>query len=110
MISGVPVGAQIAWLSSSSSGWPLEVTRVAELTNCAVTHGPLPAVGGGSVQPAITYGLAMVTVGMPLTVTRGLGTVGCAWPACEQSTVAPTWRRVPGMATRSFLDHHQGAV
>jgi hypothetical protein len=54
MISGVPVGAQIAWLSSNSSGWPFEVMRTAELTNCAVTHGPLPLGGGGMAQPATT--------------------------------------------------------
>jgi hypothetical protein len=32
----------------------------------------------------------MVTVGWPLTSTRGFGTVGCACPACVQITVAPT--------------------
>jgi len=46
--------------------------------NCAVTHGPLPAGGGGKAQPATTYGPVIVTVGCPITVTRGLGTVGCA--------------------------------
>jgi len=35
---------------------------------------------------------------MPVTVTRGLGTVGCACPAWEQRTVAPTWSKKPGMA------------
>ena len=75
-ISGVPVGAQIAWLSNSSKGWPLEVTRTADVTNCAVTQGPLPAGGGGNAHPATTYGALKVTVGMPLTVTLGLGTVG----------------------------------
>src|SRR5262245_13439981 len=90
MISGVPVGAQIAWLSSNNNGWPFEMTRVAAVTNCAVTHGPLAAGGGGSAQPATTYGVGSVTVGMPFTNTRGLGAVGCACPACEQSAVAPT--------------------
>ena len=52
MSSGVPVGAQIAWLSSSSSGWPFDVTRSAEVIHCAVTHGPLPALGGGIAHPA----------------------------------------------------------
>jgi hypothetical protein len=33
MISGVPVGAQIAWLSSNNSGCPFEVMRVAAVTN-----------------------------------------------------------------------------
>lgn len=73
---GVPVGAQIAWLSKQSSGCPLEVTRVAALTNCAVTQGPLAAIGGGSTQPAISHGPGIATVGCPLTVTRGLGTLG----------------------------------
>jgi hypothetical protein len=31
--SGVPVGAHIAWLSCKSSGWPLEVIRVAAVMN-----------------------------------------------------------------------------
>ena len=52
--SGVPVGAQMAWLSSSSTGCPFDVTRVAAVTHCAVTHGPLAAGGGGSAQPATT--------------------------------------------------------
>jgi hypothetical protein len=30
--NGVPLGAQIAWLLSTTNGWPLEVTRV-EPTN-----------------------------------------------------------------------------
>jgi hypothetical protein len=63
MMRGVPVGVQIAWLSSSSSGWPFDVTRVAAVIHCAVTHGPFPAVGGGSAQPAMTYGPGIVTVG-----------------------------------------------
>jgi len=32
-------------------------------------------------QPVIMYGLAIVVIAMPLTVTRGNGTIGCAWPA-----------------------------
>jgi len=72
----VPVGTHNAWLSSSSSGCPLEVIRVAEVTNCAVTQGPFAAGGGGSAHPATTYGDAIVTVGCPLTVTRGFTTVG----------------------------------
>jgi hypothetical protein len=51
---GVPVGTQIAWLSSRSNGWPFENTRVAHVTNCAVTHGPFAAGGGGNAQPATT--------------------------------------------------------
>src|SRR5215210_7591643 len=97
---GVPVGAQMAWLSNNSSGTPLDKTRVAEVTHCAVTQGPFAAGGGGSVQPATTYGLARVTVGWPPTSTRGLGTVGWACPPCEQRTVAPTWSRKPGIFFR----------
>ena len=33
MMTGVPVGMQVAWLSNRSRGWPLEVTRVAAVTN-----------------------------------------------------------------------------
>jgi hypothetical protein len=78
IIRGVPVGAQIAWLSNSNNGCPLEVIRVAEVIHCAVTHGPLPAIGGGIAQPAMTQTSAMVSVGMPLTVTRGFTATGCA--------------------------------
>jgi hypothetical protein len=48
------VGTQMAWLSNNKSGCPFEVTRVAALTNCAVTHGPFAGGGGGKAQPAIT--------------------------------------------------------
>ena len=42
-------------------------------------------------QPATTYGVrACVTTGCPLTSTRGMGAVGCAWPPCAHITVAPT--------------------
>jgi hypothetical protein len=51
---GVPVGAQIDWLSNSRSGCPFEKTRVAPTNHCAVTQGPLPAMGGGMAQPATT--------------------------------------------------------
>jgi hypothetical protein len=51
MSSGAPVGAQIAWLSSNNRGCPFELTRVAAVTNCAVTQGPFAAGGGGSAQP-----------------------------------------------------------
>jgi hypothetical protein len=78
MIRGVPVGTHTAWLSSNSSGWPFEVTRVEPVTNWAVTQGPFAAGGGGNEQPAMTYGLVIATVGWPLTSTRGFGTVGCA--------------------------------
>jgi hypothetical protein len=70
----VPVGAQTAWLSCKSTGNPLEVTRTALVTHCAVTQGPL--AGGTNGQPATTYGAAFITMGWPLKVTRGLVTVG----------------------------------
>jgi hypothetical protein len=101
MTSGVPVGAQIAWLSWHSSGCPFDVTRVAELVNCAVMHGPFAAGGGGSAQPAIIHGPDNATVGWPLTSTRGLGTIACAWPAWVQITVAPTCSRNPGIVHSS---------
>ncbi|MBX3234566.1 MAG: hypothetical protein KF814_00320 [Nitrospiraceae bacterium] len=85
-INGVAVGVHIAWLSSNNSGCPFDVTLVDAVTNCAVTQGPLAAGGGGNAQPATTYGLEIATVGWPLTVTRGFGTVGCACPACEHIT------------------------
>jgi hypothetical protein len=72
-----------------TSGWPVDVTRVAPTDHCPVTHGPLPP-GGTNAHPATAYGAAIVVAGMPETITRGLGTVGTAWPPCEHSTVAPT--------------------
>jgi hypothetical protein len=54
IIKGVPLGAHNAWLSSSTSGCPFEVTRVDPVTHCAVTHGPFAPGGGGNVQPATT--------------------------------------------------------
>src|SRR5262245_33841720 len=79
------------------------------MMNCAVTHGPLPAGGGGNVQPATVYSVGSVMIGCPPTFTRGLGTVGCAWPACAHSTVAPMCRRKPGMSDhleRAAVDGH----
>jgi hypothetical protein len=48
-----------------STGCPPEVTRVAAEAgmNVAVTQGPLPALGGGIVQPAIEYGAVATTIG-----------------------------------------------
>jgi len=78
--SDVPVGTHTAWLSDKRSGCPFDVTRTADVMNRAATHGPFAAGGGGSGQPAITYGGVGITVGIPDTVTRGFGAVGCAWP------------------------------
>src|SRR6266446_3299269 len=107
--SGVPLGAQIAWLLSTTNGCPLEVTRVEPTNHCAVTHGPFAAGGGGRAHTATAYGAAIVTVASPRTVTRGLGTVGCACPPCEHNTVAPTCTRKPGISDhhqRYFVNHH----
>lgn len=98
IMSGVPVGAQIAWLSSKRPGWPATVTRVAAVTNCAVTQGPFAAGGGGSAQPATRYGEAIVTTGWPDTTTRGFGVTGVACPACEHKTVAPRCNKKPGIS------------
>src|SRR4051812_2714114 len=100
-MSGVPVGVQMAVLVCSSTGWPPAMTRTAELVYCAVTQGPLPAFGGGIAQPATAYVHEMVTAGWPLSSTRGIGAVGVAWPACEHSTVAPTWSNGPGIRSPS---------
>jgi hypothetical protein len=54
IISGVPVGAQMAWLLCTRRGCPFDVTLVVPLSHCAVTQGPFAAVGGGSVHPEIT--------------------------------------------------------
>src|SRR5215472_9883444 len=71
--------------------------RVAPVTNCAETQGPFAAGGGGNAHPATTNGEVIEMVGCPDTVTRGLGTVAWACPACEQRTVAPTCSRKPGI-------------
>jgi hypothetical protein len=83
----VPVGAQTAWLSFVKTGVPPALTRVAALVHCALTQGPLPAVGGGRVQPATVYELVCVTIGWPPTLTRGLDPAACACPACIHCTV-----------------------
>src|SRR4051794_29120186 len=95
-ISGVPVGAQIATPVMMASGWPNDTTRTAPTTHWPVTHGPLPP-GGTKGHPATAYGAPMVAAGMPDTNTRGLGTVGTAWPPCAHSTVAPTCKIGPGI-------------
>jgi len=80
-----------------ATGCPIEVTLIAPTTHWAVTQGPLPA-GGANAHPATAYGAAIVAIGMPVSVTRGLGAVGMAFPPCEQRTVAPVCKIGPGMA------------
>jgi hypothetical protein len=96
MIMGVPLGAQIDVLDCTSIGCPFESTRVVPVSHVPLTHGPFAAIGGGSAQPAITYGLLISTLGAPVSMTRGFGTVGMACPAWEQNTWAPTCTRNPG--------------
>jgi hypothetical protein len=62
-IKGVPLGAQMATLSRSKTGWPVAITRSELVTNCAVTQGPFAAGGGGNAQPATTQGQAIVVTG-----------------------------------------------
>jgi hypothetical protein len=87
-MSGVPVGTQVAIPVMMATGWPCDSTCCAPIIHCAVAQGPLPA-GGTKGQPAMLYGAAMVAMGMPLTMTTGLGVVGIAWPPCAQRTTAP---------------------
>jgi hypothetical protein len=78
-ISGVPFGAQTAWLSISTTGWPFDITRVAATTHVAVTQGtgPPETLNG---HPATTHGAVITTLGWPLTITLGFGAVGVAVP------------------------------
>jgi hypothetical protein len=99
--SGVPVGTQVATPVNNSSGWPLEVTRVAPTVHCAVTQGP--GEGGTNGQPATVQGPDNVTEGAPDSSRFGFGTVGIAWPPCEHVTVAPTCRTNPGTVLPSFF-------
>lgn len=69
------MGAQMAWLSSSKTGKPLESMRVAPVTQLAVTHG-LGAPETLNGQPATMYGVGCITIGWPFTKTLGLVTVG----------------------------------
>jgi len=61
-------------------------TRVAAVSHWTLTHGPGDEVKG---HPATTYEVGCAVTGRPLTRTGKNGSVGCASPPCEQSTVAP---------------------
>jgi hypothetical protein len=63
IISGVPLGIQMAWLSSSSTGMPVEVMRVAPVTHWAVTQGNGLPAGVRKGQPATTNGIGCSTIG-----------------------------------------------
>jgi len=102
--SGVPVGIQVATLSCSSTGCPIEVTRTAAVVHCAVAQGGcVPDVIAGNVQPAMEYGLAIVTIACPDTVTRGFGATGVAIPAWAHITAAPECSRNPGIVGLGYV-------
>jgi hypothetical protein len=63
--------------------------------NWAVTHGGDPELL--SEQPAIVHGELSVIAGWLPSSTRVLGTVGIAWPAWAQMTVAPIWTSEAGI-------------
>jgi hypothetical protein len=69
------VGTHVATLDCSKTGMPPAKIRVAPTSHCAVTQGPLPPVGTNG-QPVTICGLAIVAIGLPLTVTRGNGING----------------------------------
>ena len=62
IMSGVPFGAQMAWLSSNKTGMPFDKIRVAPVTQLAVTHG-LGAPETLNGHPATTYGAGCITMG-----------------------------------------------
>jgi len=64
-MAGVPVGAQVEVEEATSSGIPPASTRVEPLVHWQVMQGPLPAVGGGIVQPATIQGAPSVATGWP---------------------------------------------
>jgi hypothetical protein len=90
MLSGVPVGVQVARLSCRRTGSPPALTRVAAVVHCAEMHF---GVDPGELQPETVYVELWVTIFWPLTLTREFDTAGRAWPACEHRTVAPSWSR-----------------
>ena len=62
IISGVPLGTQMAWLSNNKTGNPLDVMRVAAVTQFAVTQGDgAPEIL--KAHPATTKGAGKVTIG-----------------------------------------------
>jgi hypothetical protein len=95
-IIGLPVGTQVEdAVGPMATGWPSEKTRVAPLVNWPVAHGGAVPV---NPQPAMAYGLAIVTSGWASTTTRVLGIVGVALPAWEQKTCEAIVRTNPGIA------------
>jgi hypothetical protein len=89
---------QMARLSVNKSGDPFEVILAAALTQLAVRQadGMVPI---RKAQPAMVNGNFTVTVGKPLTSTRGFKTAGCAWPPCEHNITDPSFKSNPGMVS-----------
>src|SRR5581483_8517725 len=87
IVSGVAVGTPVATVDCSNTGIPPAVTRTAPTSHGAVTQGPLPPWGTNG-QPVIRCGRAMGATGLPLTVTRANGTIGCACPPWAHITKA----------------------
>src|SRR5918992_4473863 len=94
---GVPVGMHVEAPIMVASGVPPATTRTAPLSHWPVTQGGVSVPV--SAQPATAYGEAIVTAGWPERRTRGKGASGCAEPACEHMTTAPTWRAGAGTYT-----------
>lgn len=76
IFTGVPFGAQTAWLDCSRSGMPMEVTRVDAVVQVLVTQGCGVPPGVVKGQPATVCGLGCRHTAWLLTVTRGLTMVG----------------------------------
>jgi hypothetical protein len=93
--SGVPLGRLLPAPVEMTRGWPFEVTRVVPVTHMAAMHGG--SGGGTSGQPATTHCAFSSTVGVPPTVTLGLGDVAIACPPWLHMTVAPTGNKYPPM-------------
>jgi hypothetical protein len=77
-VSGVPVGTHVAVPDEMTSGCFIDVTRTVPTLHVAVVHGPPDC--GGKEHPETVHGGLTVSAAFPPSVTRGLGTVGCAWP------------------------------
>ena len=74
--NGCPEGLHVARLSNRSNGCPFANTLVEAVIHCAVMQGG--AVVPTNAHPETVHGGGWVTTGWPLTLTRGLGTVGVA--------------------------------
>jgi hypothetical protein len=75
MLTPVPLGVQMAWLSCKSTGTPPTRTRVAAVTHWAMTQGMGLPAGVVKGQPTTLWGAFWVTTIWPITLTLGLGAV-----------------------------------